>query len=156
MGLGQTPQLQIAAVFEEPEAAREALADLERSGFRAHLNPTVPDHLKPHARRDSAAGFLLGALLGIVFGFLIDLVLYFIDPALKSHGIYSLIGALIIVSMTGGVTGAMLGTVVGLHLGSEVPAEGEPGIEPVVIVETTRRDDAQGILERHGGRLRLA
>lgn len=150
-------ELQVAAVFERPEEAREALADLEREGFRARLTPEPPPHIKPRAGRSLGLGMVAGTVLGALLTIGMGLLAYALVPYVHHPHLYRvLIGGAIIGAIVGGVVGHMLGSVIALHAVSEAPAAGEREQLPVVIVQTTRRDDARGILERHGGRLRLA
>lgn len=150
-------ELQVAAEFEGSHEAREALADLQQAGFDARLTPEPPAHLKPRAGRSLGLGMLLGTLIGILLTAALVLLAYFVVPYRQHlHLLPVVIGALIIGGIVGGVVGHMLGSVIALHAVSEAPTAGEATLMPVVIVRTTRRDDAQSILERHGGRLRLA
>lgn len=150
-------ELQVAAVFERPEEAREALADLEREGFHARLTPEPPAHIKPRAGRSLGLGMVAGTVLGALLTAGIVLLAYAVVPYVHHPPGYSvLIGAAIIGAIVGGVVGHMLGSVIALHAVSEAPVVDERELQPVVIVQTARRDDARSILERHGGRLRLA
>jgi hypothetical protein len=148
-------------VFEMPEDARDALAELEAAGFTGdEVSLLTPDTDK-RAQRDEGEqikkGAVTGLLAGGVFGGLAGLLLGVGALAIPGAGPFIAAGALAS-ALGGAAIGAGLGGIAGALVGMGVPEDEAKYYEQearsgrsLVAVRGKRANEADTVMHRHGG-----
>jgi uncharacterized membrane protein len=148
-------------LFNDPEAAREAIYELREAGFVGDdISLLAPDEAASgkdkgeKAREGAATGAVVGGLFGGLAGWLVGL------GTLAIPGVGPFIAAGALAAALGGVVlGAGLGAIAGALVSMGIPEneakyyEGEvrKGRSLVAVRGGRRNDDADRMMRKHGG-----
>jgi hypothetical protein len=153
---------QIVAAFDDSDAARHAVEELEKAGYDdARVGILIPGQVdREEAGRDFAAGLVgggaAGAATGTIIAGLVSLVVPPAGPILAG----GFIGAALVGVPIGTATGAMIGSVIGMEAAKTPDAAYEDELRQgrsfVVVRSPEDRDRARRIIEENGGRIRGA
>src|SRR5438270_8798938 len=148
----------VVCVFYDPEAARDAMNELQAAGFRGEdvsvLSPQARHDKGARAREGAAAGAVAGGLFGGLAGWLVGLG----SLAIPGVGPFVAAGALA-AAIGGAALGAGLGAIAGALVRMGIPEkearyyeqEVRNGRTLLAVRGKERNDEADRIMHNHGG-----